>query len=133
MDIVITTTERLIVWFLTPSVTLFQSLYRVDQCTYPCFLGVFLISTPHNVLSNPLAAFPHNHCQNNRQQGERIESCDNDYHQSSERILGEPVIQPATYCSQTRNANDCTMELALELTDLHEAGIFCSTDYCKTQ
>ena len=32
--------------------------------------------------------------------GERkFESCRNDYHQSSERILGEPEIEPATSCS----------------------------------
>ena len=27
-----------------------------------------LTSTPHDTLSNPLAAFPHNHCQNSGQQ-----------------------------------------------------------------
>ena len=32
--------------------------------------------------------------------GERkFESCRNDYHQSSKRILGEPGIEPATSCS----------------------------------
>ena len=32
------------------------------QCTYPCFPGILLTSTPHNILSMPLAAFPHNNC-----------------------------------------------------------------------
>ena len=41
------------------------------QCTYPCFPGVLLISTLHNILSKPLAAFPHNHCRNNGQSGKR--------------------------------------------------------------
>ena len=36
--------------------TLFQ-LYRSSQCTYPCFPGVLLTSTLHNILSRPLAAF----------------------------------------------------------------------------
>ena len=42
-----------------------------------------LTSTPQNILSKPLAAFPHNHCQNNGQQWERNESCRNDYYQFS--------------------------------------------------
>ena len=50
-------------------------LYCCGQCTYPCFSGILLTSTWHNILSKPLAAFPHNHCQNNRQRWERNESC----------------------------------------------------------
>ena len=42
-------------------------LYRGGQCTYPCFPGVLLTSTPHNILSKPLAAFPHLHSRNNGQ------------------------------------------------------------------
>ena len=53
-----------IVWHLTLFSTEFQ-LYRSGQCTYPCFPGVLLTSTPHNILSKPLAAFQHNHCRNN--------------------------------------------------------------------
>ena len=34
--------------------------YRSGQCTYPCFPGILLTSTPHNILCKPLAAFPHN-------------------------------------------------------------------------
>ena len=37
--------------------TVFQ-LYHGSPCTYPCFPGVLLPSTPHNILSKPLAAFP---------------------------------------------------------------------------
>ena len=44
--------------------TVFQ-LYHSGQCTYPCFPGVLLTSTPHSILSKPLAAFQHNHCRNN--------------------------------------------------------------------
>ena len=39
-----------------PFSTVFQ-LYRGGQCTNPCFPGVLLTSTPHNILSKPLAAF----------------------------------------------------------------------------
>jgi hypothetical protein len=50
-------------------------LHHGGQCTYPCFPGVLLTSTPHNILSKPLAAFPHNHYRNNGQRLERNESC----------------------------------------------------------
>ena len=42
-----------------PFSTVFQ-LYHDGECTYPCLPGVFLTSTPHNILFKPLAAFPHN-------------------------------------------------------------------------
>ena len=47
--------------------------------------------------SNPLV-FPQNHCRNNEQRWERNESCRNDYHKSSERILAEAGIESATSC-----------------------------------
>ena len=90
---------------LKPFSTVFQ-IYRGGQCTFPCFSGVLLTSIPHYTLSKPQAAFPLNHCRNNGQRLERNESCRNDYHQSSERILAEPWIEPATSCSQVRNATD---------------------------
>ena len=43
-----------------PFSTVFQ-LYQGGQCTYPCFPGVLLTSTPHNTLFKPLTAFPHDH------------------------------------------------------------------------
>ena len=48
---------RLIVWCLTPYSAVFQ-LYHGRQCTYTRFPGILLTSTPHNILSKPLAAFP---------------------------------------------------------------------------
>ena len=103
----------MIVWCLTPFSAVFQ-LYHGGQCTYLCFPGVLLTSIPHNILSKPPAAFPHNHCRNNGQRWERNESCRNDYHQSSERILAEPGIEPATSCSQVRNATDWAMGLGVQ-------------------
>ena len=38
------------------------------------FLEFLLTSTRQNILSKPVAAFQHNHCQNNGQRGERNES-----------------------------------------------------------
>ena len=43
---------------LTPFSTVFQ-LYCSGQCTYLCFPGILLTSKQHNILSKPLAAFPH--------------------------------------------------------------------------
>ena len=80
--------DWLIVWCLTPFSTVFQ-LYRCGQCSYPCFPGVLLTSTQHNIPSKPLAAFPHNHYRNIGQRWQRNESCRNDYHQSLEGILAE--------------------------------------------
>ena len=51
---------------LLPFSTVFQ-LYRGGQCTYPCFPGILLTSTLHNILSKSLAAFPLNHCRQNGQ------------------------------------------------------------------
>ena len=56
------------------------------------FSGVLLTSALHNILCKPLAAFLHNHCWNIWQRWKRNESCCNDYHQSSERILAEQGI-----------------------------------------
>ena len=42
----------------------FQQYFRYIAA---CFPGVLLTNTPHNILSMPLAAFPHNHCRNNGQ------------------------------------------------------------------
>ena len=78
-----------------PVSTVLQS-YHHSQCTYPCFPGFLITSTLLNSPSKPLVAFPRNHCQNNRQRCERNESCRNNYHQSSERILTDPGIEPAT-------------------------------------
>ena len=65
---------------------------------YLCFPGVLFTSISRNILSKPLAAFPNNNCWNNGQRWDRNESCPNDYHQSSERILTKPSIEPATSC-----------------------------------
>ena len=96
---------------------LFSTVYQLclgGQCTYPCFSRVLLTSTLHNIPSKLLAAFPHNHCRNNRQGLARNESCRNDNHQSSERILAEPRIELATSFSQVHNATDWVMGLGIK-------------------
>ena len=52
--------DWLITWRLKPFSTLFP-LYHGCLCTYPCTPGIPLTSTPPNIFSKPLAAFPHNH------------------------------------------------------------------------
>ena len=63
------------------------------------------------ILSKPLATFPQNHCRNNGQWWERSESCGNDYHQSSEKILYKLGVEPATSCSQVHHATDWAIGL----------------------
>ena len=92
----------LIDWMVFNAVSSVFQLYHGGQCTYPSFSGVLLTSTPHNILSMPLAAFQYNHCRNNRQRWESNDFCHNDYHQSSERILAKLGVEPATSCSQVR-------------------------------
>ena len=47
-------------WCLTPFSTVFQLLvYRGGQGTHPSFPGILLTSTPQDILSKPLAAFPY--------------------------------------------------------------------------
>ena len=51
-----------------PLVNDFSTEFQLDhggQCIYPCFLEIILTSTPYNILSKPLATFPHNYCLNN--------------------------------------------------------------------
>ena len=85
--------------------TVFQ-LYHSGKCTYSCFPGVVLNSTPHNIISKPLAAF-HVTTVETTDSGERgMNLFENDYRQSSKRILAELGIEPATSCSQVRNATD---------------------------
>ena len=85
-------------WLLiTRCLTPFSTVFDLYQCTCPCFPWVLLTSTPHNILYKPLAAFPHKHCLNSGQRWKRNESCRNDFHQSSERILAKPGTEPETF------------------------------------
>ena len=88
-------------------------LYHSSQCTCPWFPGVLLTSTPHNILSKPLAAFPHNRCRNKWKWWERNKSCRNDYHHASEKILAKPGTELVTSCSQVHNTTDWAMGLGL--------------------
>ena len=93
-------TKCMINCIITPFSMLFQ-LYCRGQCTYPCFSGILFTSTLHNMLSKPLAAFPYNHCQNNREWQERNESSHNDYNQSMERTLAKPGDRTSDLFSAT--------------------------------
>ena len=75
-----------------------NTIESIIQSTYPCFPGIFYTSSPHNILSKPLATFPHSHRRNNGKRRDRDESYLNDYHQFSERIpvLASPGIEPLT-------------------------------------
>ena len=76
--------DWLIVWRFN-----ITSVISRQHRTYPYFPGfLFYISATYNILSKPMAAFPHNHRRNNGQQWERNRY---DYHLSSERILVEPI------------------------------------------
>ena len=74
-------------------------------------LSMLLTSTRHNIRSKPLAAFPHDHRRNNAQWREKDKSRRNDYHQSLERIMAVPLIEPATSCSEAQYATDRATEL----------------------
>ena len=54
-------------------------------------------------LTKSLAALPRNHCRNNGQRLERNESCRNDHHQSSERILAEKRHDRGHYFTRGQN------------------------------
>ena len=84
----------------------FQSLLNIVSVTsqWPVQLSMLLpavlfIGTLHNILSKLLAASPHKNCQNDGQQSEIDESCHNDCHQSLERNLTKPGIEPANPCN----------------------------------
>ena len=72
------------------SFPMLYQLYDGSNCTFTSFPGILFTSTPHNILSKTLAAFPHNHCTKIKQQWERNEFCCNNYHQFLGRILAEP-------------------------------------------
>ena len=80
---------KLVVCWIACYLMLFSTLlqsYWGSQCTYPYFHGVLLTSTLNNILSNPLAAFPHNHHRNNAQYLERNESCCNEINNPLHRL-----------------------------------------------
>ena len=80
------TDKKSIDWLMFNAI--FNSISVSGQCTCPCFPGVLLTSTLHNIL--PKA---HNHHWNNEQLWERNRSCHHDYHHSSERIVTESEIR----------------------------------------
>ena len=67
LDFSVLKIDLLNVWYSISFSKVFH-LYSGGQCIYSCFPGVLVTSTSHNILSKPLAAFPHNHCRNNGQQ-----------------------------------------------------------------
>ena len=45
-------------------VMVLNAVFNIFQCTCPCFPGVLLISTRHNIISKPLAAFAQHYRRN---------------------------------------------------------------------
>ena len=96
-----------------PFSALFQ-LYRGGQCTCLCFSWILFTSTLHNILSKPLAGFPHNHHRNNGQRWQRVMnlvamaiiSSSKEYRLS----LG---IKPATSCSEVLYATIWALMIAI--------------------
>ena len=80
----------------------------MSQCTYQCFPGVVLTSTPYNIF------FPSHWLLSHITIVETMDSFERGMNpvaltiinQSSERIFAGPGIKPATYCSQVCNATD---------------------------
>ena len=75
------------------------------------FLEFFLTDTPHSILSKPLAAFPHIHCQNNVQRCERNESCAMTIINSEKKCCWSqvsnqqpPVLKSAMLLTETRRS-----------------------------
>ena len=86
--------------------TLFQ-LYHGSHCTNPGFLGV-LSTTPHNILSKQLAAFPHNVHQINR--GERgMNPVAMTIINPLKEYCPSWRFEPVTLCSQAFYATDCEL------------------------
>ena len=81
-------------------------VYRSGQCTYPCIPAVVLISSLHNIPPKPLAACQHNivETMNSSERGMNLGAMT--IHQSSEKLLADPGIEPATSCSQILHATD---------------------------
>ena len=82
-------------------------LHRGGQCTYPFFPGVLLTSSPYNILSKPLTAFPHVTVDETT---DSIERGMNPLAMTLINPLKEywpsPGIGTATCCPQLRNAAD---------------------------
>ena len=72
--------------------------YCDGQCNYSCLPEVLLTSTLHNILSKPLAAFPHHHCRNNGQRSVAITiiSLRIEFWPSRESNPRPPVFKSAT-------------------------------------
>ena len=67
-----------------------------------------ITSTPHNILSQLLTAFPHNHCRNNRQRWERNES------QWLSLILGKNLIRAGDWTSDLQFSSPVRYRLSYE-------------------
>ena len=116
----------------------FNSISVISQQPVPLSMLSWgpLISTQHNVLFKPLAAFPQTIVEGLNQlslafvpilldviitskyvktadssERDTYESCCSDYHQSSERILAKLGFEPSSSCSQVLYAIDCAMGL----------------------
>ena len=91
--------------------TLIQSGWG-GQCINPFFPGVLFTSTPYNILSKPLAAFPLFESGNNEQLWERNDSCGNDYQK----------LWKEYWSSWGSNPQPPILKSCMLLTELHRLG-----------
>ena len=99
----------MIKWCLTTPFSIVFRLHHGDQCTYPCFHGFHLTSSPHN----STIFFPSHWLLSHITIVETTDSGEKGMNPVAmiilslrKRIMAEPGIEPATPCSQARNATD---------------------------
>ena len=102
------------VWCLTLFSTLFN-LYCGSHCTFSCFAKFLFSPVLHTIFFPSHWLLSHITIVETMDSGERNVPCRSDYHQSSERILAKPGIEPAISCSQFLYTTNRAMGLGFYL------------------
>ena len=114
-----------IILFWTPLLTLFL-LYRLGQCTYPYFPGFLLTTTPHNILSEPLAASTILETMDSGERG--MNHITMTIINPGKEYWPSRRFEPATSCSQVFNATDWGTRASTS-TILHHDSVACRTKW----